>query len=701
MIRRILYAHRERARQRQPGLVTLLGMMTVTFLLSACEVNEEAVQAGAPSGGNPGGGGSPPPPTPPPPSEPPPSSTDQQIFAATLHPELTDVANNCAGCHGATQDPLFAVADVTTAYNAITSQQKVNLSNPALSRIYVRPKNERHNCGGDAECDRIAADFLAAIQNWANQAMSSVPPTGPQAVQSAAANFNDVTAAGIPRIDDATIAHFDFEEGTGNTAMDTSGVGDPITLQLEGTEWVDGGGLQIVSGKAQASLEDSRKLFDMIVPQNAYTVEAWIIPENDNQDGPARIVSYSLDTAVRNFTLGQNAIYYLLRNRSAATGANGTPELEADQSPIELALTHLVATYDGVTGRKLYINGQLAIEEDVPNDVLAWTDDNLLVLGNEATNNRIWQGILRMVAIHNRALGAVEVQQNFDAGAGEVLTMRFDISDSIGAEAYIDMLVSQVDANGYLFARPIYVSNATGIAVKNIRVGINGSVPVAVQPYRRVDTVVMQSGEMLSPLGAIIPVELGIDNDQFHLEFEQLGVLQGLAEAPVPSSPPLPVADSPDSEYGIRNFSQLNDTMSELTGVDPNESAVLATYAEIRDSLPPTSDLLSFGPTQQIAIQRLAASYCGAVVNNGARCDGFFGNCAVDGNNKDQVADSLYDRLIGDNIALQPQRADVTSEVVRMIDDLGCANGCNGAEGELVLQATCAAVLSSAAVTVN
>ena len=589
----------------------------------------------------------------------------------------------------------------TTAYNAITSQQKVNLSNPPLSRVYVRPKNERHNCGGDAECDRVADAFLLAIEDWAGQAMTATPPGGATAVQSAATNFSDVTAAGIPRIDDATIAHFEFDEGTGNTATDSSGVGDPIVLQLEGTEWVDGGGLQIVTGKAEASLEDSSKLFDMIVPENAYTVEAWIIPDNDAQDGPARIVSYSLDTASRNFTLGQNAIYYVLRNRSAATDANGTPALEADQSPIDLALTHLVATFDGDTGRKLYINGQLAIEEDVPNDTLAWTDDNLLVLGNETTNNRLWQGIIRMVAIHNRALGAVEVQQNFDAGAGEVLTMRFDISDSIGAEAYIDMTVAQLDANGYMFARPTYVSNASGVPIRNIRVGINGSVPVAVQPFRRVDTVVMQSGEMLSPLGGIIPVELGIDDDQFHLEFEQLGTLQGLAEMPVPSAPPLPIDDVPDSDYGLRNFSQLNDTMSVLTGVDANENAVLATYSEIRDSLPPTSDLLSFGPTQQIAIQRLAASYCGAVVDNGARCDAFFGNCAVDGNAKDEVADTLYDRLIGDNNALQPMRADVTTEIVRMIDDLGCENGCNGAEGELVLQATCAAVLSSAAVSVN
>jgi len=61
----------------------------------------------------------------------------------------------------------------------------------------------------------------------------------------------------------------------------------------------------------------------------------------------------------------------------------------------------------------------------------------------------------------------------------------------------------------------------------------------------------------------------------------------------------------------------------------------------------------------------------------------------------------VYDRMIGDDLDVQPQRADVTAEIVSMIDGLGCAGGCNGADGRTVLQATCAAVLSSAAVTVN
>lgn len=680
-----------------------LCMIVFAFTLSACEINEEPVGS---TGAVPPTGGTPPPPPPggmPPPPPPPPSATDQSIFEATLHPALLDQANFCAGCHGVAQDPTFAVADATVAYNAITSQQKVNLNNPALSRIYVRPKDERHNCGGDTSCDAIADTFLAAIQDWATQAAAIGPPPGGngQPVVSMLTNFAQATDGGAARNDANAIALFTFSEGSGDVTMDTSGVGTPIALQIEGMEWVEGGGLRNVNGKAQASEADSQKLFDMIVPANEYTVEAWIIPDNNAQDGPARIVSYSLDTALRNFTMGQNAIYYQLRNDSTSTNDNGTAALEALDPQVETALQHVVMTFDGLTGRKVYINGQLGAEEDVQ-DTLEWENNNLLVIGNEVTNDRIWQGVITFTAIHNKALSAAEIQQNFEAGAGNIVTMRFDVSGPVGAPAFVDMQASQIDSSGYLFANPVFVSDATGVAVKNIRIGINGGVPVAAQPFRRVDMTVLQIGSTeLSTLGAVIPLELGIDNDQFHLEFEVLGSQLGLAELVAASAPPAPLADVPEPELGIRTFSQINDSMSVLTGINANQNAVLARYSELRDSLPPTSDLLSFAAAQQIAIQRLATTYCGEIVGNNGTCDNFFGNCAIDGAAKDQVATTLYDRFVGDNLANQPERAGVTTEVVRMIDDLNCANGCNGAEAETVLQATCAAVLSSGALTVN
>ena len=668
------------------GVSRLLCIIVLAFTLSACGDSSDD--------SNFTGGGTPLP------SAPPPSATDQEIFEARLYPLLVDPLNTCVGCHGVAQDPTFAVSDSTIAYNALVSQQKVNLINPELSRIYLRPSADRHNCGGATNCDRIAADFLAAIRDWAALADSGPPPGGNERLVSATSNFSLATDGDAARADANEIALFTFSEGTGNVTMDTSGVGAAIELQIEGMEWVDGGGLRNVSGKAQASLADSRKLYDMIAAGNEYSVEAWVIPNDTAQDGPARIVSYSQDTGVRNFTLGQNAIYYQLRNRSAATGVNGTPALEALDPQTDTVLQHVVVTFDAASGRKVYVNGQLSIEEN-NSDTLDWLDNQILVIGNEVTNNRLWQGVLKLVAIHNKALTVAEVQQNFDAGVGNVVTMRFDVSSVVGQNAYIDMQAAQLDATGYLFAAPVFVSSATGIEIKNIRIGVNGTVPVAAQPFRRIDMVVNQSGTQLSPLGAVIPVALGAEDDEFHLEFEILGNQFGLAEMVPPSSPPGPVADVPEPEHGLRTFSQINDTMSSLTGIDANQATVLASYTELRDSLPPTSELLSFAAAQQIAIQRLATTYCGAVVSDIGVCDNFFGTCAINGNAKDQVAAVLYDRFIGDNITNQPDRADVTTEIVRTIDDLDCAGGCSGATAQTALQATCTAVLSSGAVTVN
>ena len=708
----------------QAGFMKWLCMLAILLTLSACVRNEDALGDNNPLADTPTDTTPPvddtppmdPPPddTPPPADDPPvddmpppvdddppmdpPPMTDVALFEQTLFPLLRDQNNFCVGCHGVAQAPTFAVEDVMSSYNVLISQAKVNLDNPQLSRIYLRPFEDRHNCGGVASCDQIAADFLAAIQDWAGQAM---PPDTPlEAVVSEVTNFAAGIESDVARADGNLIAMFRFDEGAGDVAMDSSGAGNPITLQIEGMEWVDGGGLRNVSGKAQASVEDSAKLFDMITPEAAYTVEAWVIADNNAQDGPARVVSYSTNTQVRNFTLGQNAIYYQLRNRSLGTGQNGTPALEALDPQVATSLQHVVATYDDASGRKIYINGQLSIEEATA-DTLDWAADQIFVLGNEVTNDRLWQGIFRMVAVHNKALSGAEVLQNFDAGIGNLVTLQFDVSNAVGAPAMIEMRAGQLDAASYLFAEPVFVSDAAPVQVKNIRIAVNDSIPVAAQTFRRIDTTVTQTGTLLSPQGAVIPVAMGIEMDQIHLEFEILGNSIGLAEPIAPPLPPLPAPDEVEPDVGVRTFSQINDTMSTLTGIDANAAPVRDRYAELRDSLPATSDILSFAAAQQIAIQSLATTYCGEIVADNGRCSDFFGACQIDGAGKDQVAGLLYDTLIGENIANQPDRTDVTTELVRVIDDLGCANGCNGAEAETALNATCAAVLSSAAVTIN
>jgi hypothetical protein len=696
------------ARARGLAMVSALAALATVLALAGCVRSEQPLtgdntQTPQPPGSSPPTtpppSGTPPPDNTPPPVDPgtptsTPPTTDVAAFQQTLYPLLRDPNNLCVGCHGAAQIPTFAVADVTTAYNVITTQQKVNLVNPELSRVYLRPSVDRHNCGGNAACDRIAADFLVAIQHWVQIRPATAPPMQ-QALMSAVTTFSQGMGSNSGRADANAVAVFTFGEGSGTTTTDKAGA---ITLQITGMDWVQGG-LKNVSGKAQASAADSAKLFAAISPTGQFSVEAWIIPDNLAQSGPARIVSYSTNTNTRNFMLGQNATDYRGRARTSISNANGDPQLDGANPDVATALQHVVLTFDPAVGRTLYVNGQVTASENAP-ATLAWTNDQLFVLGNEVTNDRLWMGTFELVAIHKKALSAAEVQQNFAAGAGGFVTLSFDVSTIVGAQARVDLLAAPIDAKSYVFAKPTFVG-PSGTKVKNIRIAVNDTVPVAAQTFRRVDTTVSASGTELSPLGAVIPAAQGPDADKFHLEFEALGTKFGLAETVPPSSPPAPAPDVPEPALGVRSFSKLNDTMSLLTGVSLSDTTVQTLYADVRDSLPATDNLVAFGASQQVAIQRLATTYCGEVVADAAMCSGLFGACTIGATAQGQIADAVYDKLLGTNLANQPDKTGVHTELVKMMNDLGCTNGCTGTTAQTALQATCAATLSSAAVTLN
>lgn len=649
----------------------------------------------------------PPVPVPPAPTTPP--VDDQQLFANTVYPIMT--GNSCVQCHSdptplglAPVLPLMADETLETAYTQVVSTQKVSLTNPANSRLVVKPREENHNCGGAVACEQFATQMQAAIQTWADAvAASNPPPNNLPTVASAMTSFAEASEGASLRADSSLIAMYDFSSGTGDIVVDRSGVGAPMDLMIQGMEWVPEGGLRNVSGKAQASLDASQKLFNSI--SNQFSVEAWVIPENLDQTGPARIVSYSISTSRRNFTLGQRADEYAARVATDENGTNGaSPELRSGDNSLTTELTHVVMTYDvNAGGRKIYINGQLVAEENIANDALNWQNDNIFVIGNEVSNSRLWRGVFRMVAVHNSALSSVQVAQNFDAGLGAVTTLIFDVSNIIGAPASIQMLAREFDDNAYLFAEPILMTDVSGVPVRNIRIAVNNTIPIATQVFRSVDMTVNQNGTQLSPLGAVIPKDLGAEMDMFHLEFEALGNQVGSGDLYVPSSEPGIVDLGTLPDLGVRSFSSVNDSMSALTTIPKTQNTVRNRYEELRDQLPATADMLAFNAASQIAIQRLAVTYCDRVRRSNAACNTVFGqscNDIANATDKQNRVNALFDRFVGD-LDSQPDRVATTAEVNRLMDDLGCANGCSGATKDTALQASCAAVLSSGVMTIN
>jgi hypothetical protein len=79
------------------------------------------------------------------------------------------------------------------------------------------------------------------------------------------------------------------------------------------------------------------------------------------------------------------------------------------------AITHLVATYDG-NQLALYINGILDSSLAIASNLV--TDSNQpLGLGNQATRDRPFNGIIDEVALYDHALSASAVQLHFEAVA--------------------------------------------------------------------------------------------------------------------------------------------------------------------------------------------------------------------------------------------------------------------------------------------
>lgn len=211
---------------------------------------------------------------------------------------------------------------------------------------------------------------------------------------------------------------YTFDEGSGTTINDVSGVGEPLNLTVSETtaiNWIPGG-LSITSPTIINSDEAATKVIRACQASNEITIEAWISPADSTQDGPARIVSLSRDTHNRNFTLGQLGSSYDTRLRTTVTGDNGSsPSLTAGS--VISAPSHTVYTRDNSGTARFYVNGgEVGHRNDITGDFSSWDPSFRLALGNELTIDRPWLGELFLVAIYCRALSPLEASQNFDAG---------------------------------------------------------------------------------------------------------------------------------------------------------------------------------------------------------------------------------------------------------------------------------------------
>jgi hypothetical protein len=258
------------------------------------------------------------------------------LFETTVYPVLEEY---CSGCHSPSaatpQAPFFAAADVDAAYAA--ARNSINLNDPARSRFVQRLGDESHNCWDN--CDDNALEMRNAIAAMASVIPIEALPAG--TVSSLALSLRQgIVATSGGRHESNLIAKYEFKEGAGSIARDSSGIAPALDLTLSGgTEWVGGWGMRFDGGKAQATTLASRKLHRSLTASSEYSIEAWVAPANVTQEGPARIISYSGGEDVRNFMLGQSMYNYDFHNRNDVTDADGAPALSTADADERLQAT--------------------------------------------------------------------------------------------------------------------------------------------------------------------------------------------------------------------------------------------------------------------------------------------------------------------------------------------------------------------------
>ncbi len=639
-------------------------------------------------------------------------------FGATVYPLLTQYCSRCHSPNAAVpQSPYFASPVLAQAYAA--ALPKMDLNTPTNSRFYERLANENHNCWSN--CASNAATMLGAIQSFASMLTpSSIDPS--LVVSKALSLPQGTVASGSSRFDANVIAKYEFETGNGYTAYDTSGVDPAADLTITGNvTWAGGWGINVgAGGKAQANTAASSKLYDMIQATGEFTIEAWVAPALVAVDN-SYMVSYSGGDATRNFTLGQtNQDYDFMLRSSNSVGLNGMPQAQTPDASMALQATlqHVVMTYDSVNGRQIYIDGvNTGVVDPQAGGVISnWDSTFALVLGNEVSGDRSWQGLIKFVAIHNRALTAAQALQNYNAGVGQRYFMLFDVSGVTGlSQAYVMLTASQFDSSSYMFYQPTFISldptvTPDNIKVQGMRIGINGTIPTVGQAYIPLSTTVTAAnytsqGEVLSNIGTVIALQNGPLTDQFFLTFDILGGAQDIVVEPPPAAPPPPPTLAAVSDIGMRTFAQVNATMSMLTGVPTSNPAVNATYLSVQEQLPTTPVLESFLAANQVGIAQLAVQYCNTMVNTPSLAAQMFPGVSfspslfASQNGINSVTSNLAVMVLGNGqFATQPAASTVTTELGNLIGVLCSGSSpCNNTPRVMaVTAAACAAVLGSA-----
>ena len=218
----------------------------------------------------------------------------------------------------------------------------------------------------------------------------------------------NVTVTAPPRITTGIQARYDFNEGSGSTVNDTSGVGTPLNLTIaspSSVTWISGG-LRVNTATAISTSGVASKIISAAQAGNGITVEAWVSPSSLTLTGPAHIAMLMKNATQRNLIFGQSGSRYETQLKTST----GTASLQSPASSLTQSLTHVVYTRSSSGAAIWYVNGVQVSTQTTTGNLSTWGTDQKLTLADN------WQGSYFLLAVYGRALTSAEVRQNYLAG---------------------------------------------------------------------------------------------------------------------------------------------------------------------------------------------------------------------------------------------------------------------------------------------
>lgn len=231
--------------------------------------------------------------------------------------------------------------------------------------------------------------------------------------------FDDLTTSDGPPGEPTAglIASWRFDEGSGQTAVDSSGNGHTATL-FAGATWAAGkrGTALSLGGVTAYAAATESSLFDL--GTQPWTIAAWVWDDTTaatlGSGAWHRVVAW-FDPSGFSHTIGLASDSTVTRRVFfGALRTSTTPIFAAAQDDTPLGWHHVVSTFDGATP-VLYVDGVMTGIGTLSNGVAPGIDPATVYIGTLGDGTRFVEGLIDEVRIYKRVLDAAEVTQLYNA----------------------------------------------------------------------------------------------------------------------------------------------------------------------------------------------------------------------------------------------------------------------------------------------